>query len=154
MLIRGERNQIKIFWDTVKTDYPVKSWDYIEIGQPMTFLAMQIGKEIVNNTVYYTISQAADILQFLTDEGMGTVTPASAPMPDRNELTSNRAGVTKAEHKWIRSCVGSLQYFATHTRYDIAYEVNRVAQTIAEPTKGSILALKRIMAYLAGTVNK
>jgi hypothetical protein len=33
---------------------------------------MQIGKEIVNNTVYYTISQAADILQFLTDEGMGT----------------------------------------------------------------------------------
>ena len=154
VLIRGERNQIKLFWDTVKTDYPVKSWDYIEIGQPMTFLAMQIGKEIVNNTVYYTISQAANILQFLTDEGMGTVTPASAPMPDRNELTSNRAGVTKAEHKWIRSCVGSLQYFATHTRYDIAYELNRVAQTIAEPTKGSILALKRIMAYLAGTVNK
>ena len=75
-------------------------------------------------------------------------------MPDRNELTSNRAGVTKAEHKWIRPCVGSLQYFATHTRYDIAYDVNRVAQTIAEPTKGSILALKRIMAYLGGTVNK
>ena len=67
VLIRGERNQIKIFWDTVKTDYPVKSWDYIEIGQPMTFLAMQIGKEIVNNTVYYTISQAADILQFLNN---------------------------------------------------------------------------------------
>ncbi len=33
-------------------------------------------------------------------------------------------------------------------------EVNRVAQTIAVPTKGSIFALKRIMAYLAGTVNK
>ena len=50
--------------------------------------------------------------------------------------------------------LGSLQYFATQTRYDIAYEVNRVAQTLAAPTKGSILALKRIMAYLAGTVNK
>ena len=73
VLIRGERNQIKLFWDAVKRDYPVKSWDYIEIDQPLTFLAMQIGKEMVNNTVYYTISQAADILQFLTDEGMGTV---------------------------------------------------------------------------------
>ena len=81
---------------------------------------MQVGKEMIINTVYYTISQAADILQFLTDEGMVTVIPVSAPMPDRNELTSNNAGVTKAEHKWIRSCVGSLQYFATHTRHDIA----------------------------------
>ena len=65
VIIRGERHQIKLLWDTVKHDYPVKSWDYIEIGQPLTFLAMQIGKETVNNTVYYTISQAADILQFL-----------------------------------------------------------------------------------------
>ena len=47
-----------------------------------------------------------------------------------------------------RSLVGSLTYFC-ETRHDIAYEVTRLAQGLAAPTKGHMLALKRVMAYLS-----
>jgi len=47
-----------------------------------------------------------------------------------------------------------LSYYANTTRFDISYEVNRVAQYLQAPTLGTIKALKRILAYLAGTVDR
>ena len=44
--------------------------------------------------------------------------------------------------------MGSLMYF-TETRNDIMYEVSRLSQGIAAPTKGhNMKALRRVMAYL------
>ena len=40
------------------------------------------------------------------------------------------------------------------TRYDIAYAVNRCAQFLENPTQGTVEAIKRIMAYLVGTLKK
>ena len=50
--------------------------------------------------------------------------------------------------------MGSLSYYATCTRYDIAYAVSRCAQFLENPTQGTVEAIKRIMAYLVGTMNK
>ena len=36
-------------------------------------------------------------------------------------------------------------------RYDIAYEVSRLAQYSAAPTQGAIKALKRVLGYLSTT---
>ena len=44
--------------------------------------------------------------------------------------------------------VGSLSYFCD-TRHGITYEVARLAQGLAAPTKGHQLALRRVMAYLS-----
>ena len=54
----------------------------------------------------------------------GTV-PVTAPMPDRDELTSDPTPVTPKQHKWVRRVVGALGYYANTTRFDISYEVNR-----------------------------
>ena len=102
---------------------------------------------------WYSIDQSQDLAQFIVDEGMANIRPVSAPMPDRKELLSNPKEVSITEHKWIRSTVGSLSYFATHSRPDIAYEVNRVSQCLEKPTQGTILAVRRIIAYIAGTLD-
>ena len=70
-----------------------------------------------------------------------------APMPDKHEISSDPIPVTEYEHKQYRSLVGSLNYFC-ETRRDIAYEVTRLAQGLAAPTRGHMKALKRVMAYL------
>ena len=49
--------------------------------------------------------------------------------------------------------MGSLQYYAKETRYDIAAAVNIIAQQMKEPTVGVQKALNRVMAYLIGTVD-
>ena len=40
----------------------------------------------------------------------------------------------------------------TLTRWDIALDVNRLSQWLSAPTKGSMKALRRVMAYLHSTV--
>ena len=51
-----------------------------------------------------------------------------------------------------RSLVGSLVWF-TQTRWDIAHDVNRLSQWLSAPTKGAMKALRRVVAYLASTID-
>ena len=52
-----------------------------------------------------------------------------------------------------RSLVGALQY-ATFTRLDITFAVNRVCQFMHQPTSTHFMAAKRILRFLKGTLDK
>ena len=82
---------------------------------------MRISKTAKNGKVWYHLDQEDHIYQFLVDQNAMGLKPVSAPMPDRKELVENTKPVTKKEHAWVRATVGSLSYYATCTRYDIAY---------------------------------
>ncbi|XP_019442253.1 PREDICTED: uncharacterized protein LOC109346968 [Lupinus angustifolius] len=66
--------------------------------------------------------------------------------------------LTKTESKafdnptMYKSVVGALQY-ATITRPDLAYSVNRVWQFMGNPLEQHLVAVKRILRYLQGTLN-
>nr|KAJ0191944.1 hypothetical protein LSAT_V11C800425760 [Lactuca sativa] len=62
-----------------------------------------------------------------------------------------KAGDPFSDPKLYRQVVGSLQY-ATITRPDIAYSVNRVCQFMHSPTNRHWQAVKRILRYLKGTI--
>ena len=62
-------------------------------------------------------------------------------MPDRDELTSDLTPVTPKQHKWVRRVVRALSYYANTTRFDISYEVNRVAKYLQAPTLGTVKAI-------------
>ena len=81
------------------------------------------------------------------------VRPVASPMADKNELYGDARGVTTAEHKWARSVNGSIAQFSKETRWGIAMETNRIAQTMESPTQGTLSALRRVMAYMAGTLD-
>jgi len=75
-------------------------------------------------------------------------------MSDRDELTSDPKPVTPKQHKWVRRVVGALSYYTNTTRFGVSYEAHRVAQYLQAPTLGTVKALKRILVYLAGTVDR
>lgn len=54
--------------------------------------------------------------------------------------------------KLYRSIIGALQY-ATTTRLEITYCVNRVCQFMQTPLESHWQAVKRILRYLSGTLN-
>jgi len=153
ILARGNREESTKFWDAVDDKFGLKEWHICEYDNPISYLSLRIKVQNRDGVDWYSIDQSQDLAQFIVDEGMANIRPVSAPMPDRKELLSNPNEVSLTEHKWIRSTVGSLSYFATHSRPDIAYEVNRVSQCLEKPTQGTILAVRRIIAYIAGTLD-
>ena len=99
------------------------------------------------------MDQSAEIRDFLDQHDMWSATPVTAPMPYKSELYSDNTLLSDQEHKKYRSLVGSLTWFTT-TRYDIAYEVNRLAQLLAAPTKSAMKSVLRVLAYLRHTWDK
>ena len=51
------------------------------------------------------------------------------PMPEAKVLWSNDEPLNEADTTWYRSQIGSLNYFAMTTRYDIAHAVSRLSKT-------------------------
>ena len=71
-----------------------------------------------------------------------------------NELYSDERLLDQNGITWVQSIMGSLQYYAKETRDDIAAPVNIIAQRMHNPTEGTKKSIKRVLAYLAGTVNR
>ena len=147
IITRGHRAATESFWKTVKEKFAVKSWDIVDYDNPLVYCAKRISKVLKDGGVWYTVDQTEDIRVFLTDNEMHGAKPQYAPMPDKHEISSDPEPLSDAEHKVYRSRVGSLMYF-TETRMDIMYEVSRLSQGLAAPTRGHMKALTRVMAYL------
>ena len=153
ILTRGGRAATQYFWDRVASRFPIKGWEVVEYDNPVTYCAKRISKVKRGEQVWYTIDQTRDIEVFLAEAGMTSARATSAPMPYKQDIMNDTTPLSDQEHKQYRSWVGSLSYFL-HTRYDIAYEVHRLAQFLQAPTKGAMKALRKVMAYLATVPDK
>ena len=153
IIARGSRKQTTIFWNKLESKFALKEWDIVDYGNPLTYIGMTVGKEKLEGKVWYTLDMQADIVDFLTEAGMSGCRATTAPMPYKDEILTDTIPVSEQEHKQYMSQVGSLQWYAG-IRYDIAFEVTRLAQYLAKPTKGAMKALKRVMAYLMTTSDK
>ena len=69
-------------------------WGFVEDGQPQTFLSMRISCSRKDGIRWYSIDQSEDIAQLLVDGDVTGTVPVTAPMPDRDELTSDPTPVT------------------------------------------------------------
>ena len=69
-----------------------------------------------------------------------------------NLRLSKHKGEAITNAKQYRSLIGALQY-ATITRPDICYSVNKLSQFMQNPLSEHWIALKRVLRYLQGTKN-
>ena len=152
ILTRGSRRATKLFWSKIQGKFDLKGWDIVDCDNPLVYTGITISKVIRDGKVWYTLDQSSDIVDFLQEHDMGKARYTSAPMPNKMEIYSDNTPLSQQEHAKCRSIVGSLVWF-TLTKWDIAHDVNRLSQWLSAPTKGSMLALRRVMAYLASTVD-
>jgi hypothetical protein len=119
-----------------------------DLGPLRYFLGLQIdykkGGFFVHQRKYLT-----DLLHKFT---MTDCKAASTPIATTPLLTSTSTELLSDPTPY-RSLVGALQY-ATFTRPDITFAVNRVCQFMHKPSPAHFVAAKRILRYLKGTLDR
>jgi len=114
-------------------------------------LSFYLGIEVTQRGDGISLSQAAYARKVLDKAGMGGCNPCHTPMELRLKLSkiSDAPPVDATEYRGI---VGSLRYLV-HTRPDIAFAVGYVSRFMEAPTTEHLAAVKRILRYVAGTID-
>jgi histone deacetylase 1/2 len=117
------------------------------LGQVDYFLGLEVhhlpsGALLLNQTKY--------VRDLLCKTNMEDSSPIGSPMVSSCRL-SKFGTDSMSDPSLYRSVVGALQY-ATMTRPDIAFSVNKVCQFMANPLETHWKAVKRILRYLKGTL--
>ena len=97
------------------------------------------------------IDQNQYILATLSKWGMEDCNAVWTPMVN-NELTGANSEEPDASGQY-RKLIGNLLYISTISRPDISYAVNFLSRFCNNPTKTLIIAAKRVLRYLKGTMD-
>lgn len=97
------------------------------------------------------MSQAKYIRDLLTKAKLSEAKSVPTPMISSLKLSKHGTDYL-ADPTFYRSIVGALQY-ATITRPEISFAVNKVCQFLAQPLESHWTAVKRILRYLKGSLS-
>ena len=97
------------------------------------------------------LNQAKYIRDHLQKAGIDSAKPMPSPLISSQKLSAIGSS-TFHNPTLYRSVVGGLQY-ATITRPDIAFVVNKLSQFMHAPLDSHWKAVKRVLKYLAGTIS-
>ena len=115
-----------------------------DLGQIEHVLGIKVRQDI-NNNIF--ISQESYTRSILQKYGMMACNPASTP----GEVGHVRDDAVTHNFPY-RECVGSLMYLAVATRPDISNSVSFCARKVAAPSDSDVVAIKRILRYLRGSL--
>ncbi|KAL9235697.1 hypothetical protein vseg_010436 [Gypsophila vaccaria] len=118
-----------------------------DLGLLKYFLGLEI-KQSADGIFLCQEKYATDMLKKFN---MSYCEAAITPM-NVNEKLQREDGTGPADGKLYRSIVGGLNYL-THTRPDIAFPVSVVSRYMHNPTKQHVGAAKRVLRYVAGSLN-
>ncbi|WVZ54857.1 hypothetical protein U9M48_005601 [Paspalum notatum var. saurae] len=110
-----------------------------------------LGMEVVQTKAGITLSQGAYAQKILKMAGMADCNASLTPMENRLKLSklSTEPPVDATEYRRI---VGALRYLV-NSRPDLAYAVGYVSRFMEKPTDEHLLAVKRNLRYIAGTIH-
>ncbi|KAJ0733108.1 putative RNA-directed DNA polymerase [Helianthus annuus] len=124
------------------------------LGQQVSLMDMGrltyfLGIEVLHTSSGLILSQRKYIQELIDRAGLKESKPLATPTNAKTD-TITKDDPLMSDPTRYRHCVGALQY-ATLSRPDIAYAVNRVCQFMHEPHESHWTAVKRIIRYLKGT---
>ena len=115
------------------------------------YLGINFVRDEKNGSI--TMTQPGLINKVIPATGIGDCNPNHAPAA--KETLGNNPEEAVMEESWGYSAVvGMLLYLSPNTRPDIAFAVSQVARFSSCPKQSHTRAVKKLIRYLAGTINK
>ncbi|KAJ3688843.1 hypothetical protein LUZ61_018007 [Rhynchospora tenuis] len=109
-----------------------------------------LGIEVTYSSSGMHLTQTRYLSNILKKASMQHAKPCNTPMQAGKQV-SKYSGTKLTDPQVYRSIVGALQY-ATITRPDLTFAVNKASQFMAEPTEEHWQLVKRILRYIQGTI--
>jgi histone deacetylase 1/2 len=110
-----------------------------------------LGLEVTQTEEGITICQSAYAAKILESVGLTGCKPSDTPMESRLKL-SKYSSAPAVDATKFRSIVGALRYLV-NSRPDLAYPVGYISRFMENPTTEHLVAVKRILRYVAGTLH-
>ena len=114
-------------------------------------LTFYLGIEVQQGTAGIGLCQAHYARRILEAGGMQECNSTHTPMEERLKL-SRDSEAEEEDATLYRKLVGSLRYLV-HTRPDLIFAVGYLSRFLQRPTAEHMAALKRVLRYVAGTIN-
>ena len=130
-------------------DITCRDYEPHEVTGYNSLNTMQVNKHGKVRVIY--MDQHEAIETYLSNNNARPIRNIASPMGDKRQLVSNPTLLEGEEINRFQSNLGTINYFATTTRYDISYAASRLSQYASKPTVGARMALERIMSYLLAT---
>ena len=133
-----------------------KVLEIIDMGPASLYLGIRITRDRSRRKLW--LSQKSYFLDLLHTWNLSNCTSPSTPMiakPHLLDPTPNALpGIADDDIKPLfQKLVGSLIYLAICTRPDISYAAMALGQFNANPSRSHLVAAKRVLRYIAGTVD-
>jgi hypothetical protein len=110
-----------------------------------------LGISVTRHSYGIFLSQHKYVEEIIERAAMSSCKPVSTPVDTKAKL-SGLSGNPYHDPSEYRSLAGALQYL-TFTRSDIAYAVQQVCLFMHDPRTQHMIALKRIIRYIKGTIH-
>jgi hypothetical protein len=130
---------------TALIDNLAAAFELKDLGPLKFFLGLQI--EYQPNGFF--VHQSKYALDLLARHNMTTCKPCSTPFVSGSKPASM---AFLNDPTSFRSLIGALQYL-TFTRPDLSFAVNSLCQHMQSPTEGHLVAAKRVLRYVHGTLS-
>lgn len=132
---------IEEFKSSMKSEF-----EMTDLGKMRYFL----GVEVLQNSKGIHLCQKKYAREVLERFGMGECNSVKNPIVPGSKLT-REVGGKKVDATQFKQLIGSLMYL-TATRPDLMYSVCLISRYMADPTEEHLLAAKRVLRYLKGTL--
>jgi hypothetical protein len=142
LIIAGADAEVEKFKAAIK-----QRFDMSDLG----LLSFYLGIEVRHDSGGITLRQAHYAKRILELGDMAGCNPTHTPMEEKLTL-SRDSEAEEVDPTHYHRLVGSLRYLV-HTRPDLAFAVGYVSRFMERPTVEHLQAIKRILRYIAGTLD-
>ncbi|PRQ33949.1 putative RNA-directed DNA polymerase [Rosa chinensis] len=127
-------------------DSMMKEFDMSDLGKMRYFLGLEVQQ--LQDGIF--ISQKKYAMDVLRRFGMEKSNAVLNPIVPGFKISKDESGI-EVDGTFYKQLVGSLMYL-TSTRPDLMYAVSLIARYMSQPTELHLMAAKRVLRYVKGTV--
>ena len=155
LIVRGSPDATAAFHAALgsKDGFACTPYEELSAGHPLDFLGFTISKDVVGGQCSIYMDQEDSVREFLADFSSSALQLKGSPMPTKALFDSDDTQLSAADQAIYRHAVGSLNYFARTTRFDIGFATSRLSRKMACADVGAWKSLMHLLGYLKATLD-